>query len=415
MRTLTLAVSAAVAVATLAGTASPASAQGCILLRQTAPAFGTAGSPNQEVGTYSLTFTGRNSTADHHYNGTTYQAQRQALDTYVVNQQNSITATVAYQWTPRFALNVGIPFIAASWGIPSPQSAGETARANENTHGLGDITTLARYALLSPTAAHSWNLMIGGGMKFPTGNYSATDVFPASSGLAATNLERHTDISTQPGDGGWGYVVDLQGYKAMGRVMSFFSGTYLLNPRDVGAPTRGTLVTADTSASALSAFNTVSDQYVVRAGGEVALFHGLGASMAWRLEGVPRYDLIGDSHGFRRPGMEMYWEPGVTLTLGRQTISFNMPVGYYFNRQPNPYTSAAGDSTFPKYVAIATYSMRLGTPHMDHLGPSDQPHSAPPSAPRQLGRPQASDEQPADPAAPQAGSSQASTASQQQD
>ena len=378
MRTVKCVLSVTLVVAPLLGAASPASAQGCILLRQTSPAFGTAGSPDQEVGTFALTFTGRTSTADHHYNGTTYQEQRQALDTYVVNQQHSVTATLTYQWKPRVSLNIGVPWIVANWGIPSPQSAGESARANENTRGLGDITTLARFSLLSPGAAHSWNLMVGGGVKLPTGNDSATDVFPASSGLAATNLERHTDISTQPGDGGWGMVMDVQGFKAMGRFMTFGSGTYLLNPKNTGAPTRGTLVTADTSNSALSAFNTVSDQYVARLGLGVSLFHGIGASLAWRAEGVPRYDLVGRSDGFRRPGVEMYWEPGLTLTVGRHTISFNLPVGYYFNRKPDPYTDRPGDSTFPKYVAVATYSTRFGkSAHMNHNGATDQP------APRQ--------------------------------
>jgi hypothetical protein len=374
MRNLKLVLSAAVVTAALIGTAAPAAAQGCILLRQTAPAFGTAGSPDQEVGTWNLTFTGRSSTANHHYNGTVYQAQRQALDTYVVNQQNSVTMTVSYQLRPRVSLNVGVPFVQAAWGIPSPQSSGESARANENTRGLGDITSLARFAILSPTSIHSWNIMVGSGLKFPTGHNNSTDVFPASSGT--TNVERYTDISTQPGDGGWGIVADVQGFKAIKNVMLFGSGTYLLNPKDTGAPTRGTVASTDISTlTSLSNFNTVSDQFVVRAGGQASLFHGIGVSMAWRVEGVPRYDLIGRSDGFRRPGREMYWEPGLTWTVGRQTISFNLPVGYYFNRTANPYTGNAGDSTFPKYVAIATYSTRLGkSGHMvDHNGPTDVP------------------------------------------
>ena len=373
MRHLKFVVSAVVVVAGLMASASPAAAQGCILLRQTSPAFGTNGSPDQEVGTFQLTFTGRTSTANQHYNGTVYQAQRQALDTYVVNQQHSVTATLSYQWKPRVSVNVGVPWIVANWGIPSPQSAGESARANQNTRGLGDVTTLARVSLLSPSAGHSWNMMFGGGVKLPTGNYKATDVFPDSTGVASTNLERHTDISTQPGDGGWGMIMDLQGFKAMGRMMVFGSGTYLLNPRNVGALKNRTLAAAPDS-TLLSDYNTVSDQYVVRLGGEASLFKGIGFSMAWRLEGVPRYDLIGRSDGFRRPGMEMYYEPALTYTVGRQTISFNLPIGYYFNRKPNPYTNAAGDSTFPKYVAIATYSTRLGkTPNMQHNGITDQP------------------------------------------
>jgi hypothetical protein len=35
-------------------------------------------------------------------------------------------------------------------------------------------------------------------------------------------------------------------------------------------------------------------------------------------------------------------------------------VGYYYNRFTNPYTKNPGDSTFPEYVNIATYSMRFG-------------------------------------------------------
>jgi hypothetical protein len=109
-----------------------------------------------------------------------------------------------------------------------------------------------------------------------------------------------------------------------------------------------------------SNINTVSDQFVFRAGTSVSVTRHISASIAWRMEGVPRYDLIGASHGFRRPGVEMYWEPGVTITSGRHAVSFNLPVGYYYNRFRNPYTGNPGDSTFPEYVNIATYSFRLG-------------------------------------------------------
>jgi hypothetical protein len=106
----------------------------------------------------------------------------------------------------------------------------------------------------------------------------------------------------------------------------------------------------------------------------VAIIPGrVAASIAWRMEGAPRYDLIGRSDGFRRPGVEMYWEPGLTVTTGRHAVSLNIPIGYYFNRFRNPYTGNPGDSTFPEYVAIATYSMRLGRrgPSLNH-GPTDQ-------------------------------------------
>jgi hypothetical protein len=350
--------------------ASEASAQGCILLRQTSPMFGTTGSLDQEVGTWNVTITGRNSTADIHYNGTERQYQRETEQTYVVNRQNSVTTTISYQLTPRVSLNAGIPFVEASWGIPSPRAGGPEARANENARGIGDITTLARVSLVSPSSHRSWNVSVGGGVKFPTGDDSATDVFPDNSGN--NNVERHVDISVNPGDGGWGAIADLQGYKMMGRFTAFGSGTWLLNPRNIGAPSRGNVVTS----TAPTNINTVSDQFVFRAGTSVAVTRRVLASIAWRMEGVPRYDLIGRSDGFRRPGVEMYWEPGVTVMSGRHAVSFNLPVGYYFNRFRNPNTATRGDSTFPEYVAIATYSMRLGRASQAPAV-TDQPASRP--------------------------------------
>jgi len=367
MRVLRFALSATVALAALMVTASPASAQGCILLRQTSPMFGTTGSVDQEVGTWNLTFTGRNSTADDHWNGTVEQVQRKTDGTYVVNRQNSATMSIGYQWTPRLSVNVGVPFVEAAWGIPSPRTGGPAARANENARGLGDITSLARFSLFNPgKSTRTWNLQFGGGVKFPTGNDSATDVFPDGNGN--NDLERHVDISVLPGDGGWGLIMDLQGYKGMGRFLTFGSGTWLMNPKNTGAPTRNTLITATPTN-----FNTVSDQFIFRAGTSVTVTKHIAASVAWRMEGVPRYDLIGLSEGFRRPGVTMYVEPGVTLTTGRHSVSFNIPIAYYRNRFPNPYTNSAGDSTFPTTVAIATYSTRLGKAASMNHGITDQP------------------------------------------
>lgn len=172
--------------------------------------------------------------------------------------------------------------------------------------------------------------------------------------------------------GGWGAIFDAQGHKAMGRVVAFGSGTWLANPKNTGTASRGNLVNASTPSN----INTVSDQFVFRAGTSVAVTSKIAVSLAWRMEGVPRYDLIGRSDGFRRPGIEMYWEPGVTLTAGRHSLSFNLPVGYYFNRFRDPYTGNPGDSTFPEYVSIATYAIRLGRPGA-RMPATDQPAPRP--------------------------------------
>src|SRR5207237_7651449 len=143
-------------------------------------------------------------------------------------------------------------------------AGGPAARANENARGLGDITSLARVSLFIPgMSTRSWNIQVGGGLKFPTGRNDSTDVFPDGNGL--TNAERYVDISVNPGDGGWGIITDLQGYKALGRVMTFGSGTWLMNPKNTGTPSRGNLVTVTNPSNV----NTVSDQFIFRAGTSV--------------------------------------------------------------------------------------------------------------------------------------------------
>jgi len=146
------------------------------------------------------------------------------------------------------------------------------------------------------------------------------------------------------------------------------------------------------AANAPRAVNSVPDQYVLRTGVSFALGQSpFAAALGFRMEGVPRYDLIGDSHGWRRPGYESYVEPGFLFTHGRSTWSIYVPRALVRNRRPNPYTGNAGDATFPDYVVIMGYSYRFG-------GASPAPsRTAPePAEPRMPG---------AQPAAPSSGAS----------
>ena len=100
---------------------------------------------------------------------------------------------------------------------------------------------------------------------------------------------------------------------------------------------------------------------MARLGGAVPIGStGFACSLAWRVEGVPRYDVFGESHGFRRPGVEMFLEPGASYARGSHVYAVQIPFGYYRNRFPNPYTGNKGDATFPKYIVLASYGYRFG-------------------------------------------------------
>jgi len=323
--------------------------------------FGSS-NPYSPAGETQLDISTRNLRSTDHFNGTAEQLQRQTQDTFVLNTQHMIDFSLSHNFTERFSMNVGVPFVAASWGIPSPQSAGEGARADEQSHGLGDITVGARMWILPTRKYTSGNVALGLGVKMPTGNAGVKDVFVDSAGN--NPQPRYIDQSVQPGDGGWGMTVDLAGFKSIPHAQLFGSVSYLINPRDRNDTTSGSVnrsTSPNPSTAADTAYNSVPDQYMVRLGGAVPLgTSGIAASLTWRAEGLPRYDLIGGSHGFRRPGVEMFIEPGFSYAKGGNVYSFQMPIGYYRNRFPNPYTGSAGDATFPNYIFLASVGHRFG-------------------------------------------------------
>ncbi len=344
------------AAAALLATSQNASAQGCVLIRESAPVIGSSSSTYLRPGEWQLDVSYRDSTADKHYSLDVEQTQRQALGTNVINTQKQTLFNISHAINERLSFSVAVPVVVATWGIPRPQSSptGPGARATEHGQGLGDISAMGRMWLFDTQKHSSRNLSVGLGFKAPTGNQNQYDVYNDNSGANPTS--KPIDQSIEPGDGGWGAQIELQGFTRVGRAFVFGSANYLLNPKDINDAPSG-------RAAGLyqKDFNSVPDQYVGRIGVGAPVWRSIGLSLAYRVEGVPQYDLIGRSDGFRRPGQEMYLEPGITFTTGRSTIQFNMPHGIYRYRGPDPYTRTNGDATFPDWVALGSYSYKFGS------------------------------------------------------
>jgi len=66
-------------------------------------------------------------------------------------------------------------------------------------------------------------------VKTPTGEDDATDLFYRSGKL----VRRPVHVSIQPGDGGWGIILEMQAFqKIFDRTIAYISGSYLINPRN---------------------------------------------------------------------------------------------------------------------------------------------------------------------------------------
>lgn len=331
-----------------------------MLIRQTAPVFGAASQLVPEKGDWQVSLSYRGLRSDDHYSGSEHQRIRDREKTYVVNTQQALDLGVTYTATERLSFTLGVPYVKSSWAVPTPIRPVPGPRAKQEGSGLGDISLTGRYWTFAPESRH--NVSVGLGIKAPTGEYDATQVYPNIDGTNASR--KAVDQSVQPGDGGWGILFDIQAFRQCRWATLFASGTYLSNPRD----TNGTpsilvglgLANSPGFAQEGILVNSVPDQYVVRLGAIAPIAKtGLGVSLAYRVEGLPRYDLIGDSHGWRRPGYEMFAEPGIAYSKGRATLSLNVPIGFYRNREPNPYSGREGDATFPEYIILTGLTYRF--------------------------------------------------------
>lgn len=109
---------------------------------------------------------------------------------------------------------------------------------------------------------------------------------------------------------------------------------------------------------------SIPDSFVARTGVAFALpfVKGLGMALGGRAEGVPVYDLIGSSRGFRRPRIALSIDPTISLNRGKHTVSISVPVAVYRNRWrsvSDKQVDQHGDAAFADWFLIATYAYRF--------------------------------------------------------
>jgi len=199
--------------------------------------------------------------------------------------------------------------------------------------------------VFKPADHPNGNVNVGVGVKFPTGEYRSTDDYFLANG--DTTL-RPVDIAAQPGDGGFGLILEVQTYQRLaGNLFGYLSGYYMMNPRNEN----GTERPSPTS----TVVNSVPDQYLGRAGVSYVVWpsQGLSISFGGRIDGIPATDLWGDSDGFRRAGYAVYVEPGVNWSVGKNLLSVSIPVAVFRNLERTRYSSAGG---FADFLVVAGFS-----------------------------------------------------------
>jgi hypothetical protein len=324
------------------------------------PGFGVQGTGYPAKGEWSFSFGWRYQESDRHFVGSEYQEERDELGNQVINHVNLADLMVRYQATKRTELNLGIPFFMGTRSQSLRSQGVELERYQTAARGLGDIFFTTRRWMFDPDTHPGGNLQLGVGVKIPTGQNNSTDTFRVLSGNSVTNQIRTVDQSIQPGDGGFGILVDFSTFSALagGKMSVYAGGAYLSTPGE-----KSNVQTYRTAPG--EEVMSIADQYLVRGGVAFPIPKSVNMtfSAGVRAEGVPVRDIIGGDTGFRRPGIAVSFEPAFNIIVkGKNSATLAVPIAIYRNRfqsVPDKARGAHGDAAFADYLILGGYSRRF--------------------------------------------------------
>jgi hypothetical protein len=324
------------------------------------PGFGVQGTGYPAAGEWGVTFGWRYQKSDKHFVGSEYQEIRDELGNQVINHVNLADLTVRYQATKRVELSLGLPYFMGTRSQTVRIGDGQLERYQTAARGLGDIFVTTHRWMFDPDTHPGRNLQLGVGIKIPTGQNNYTDTFRVVSDGTVTNQIRTVDQSIQPGDGGFGILVDFNTFAALagGNLSVYGGGAYLSTPAEKSG--------VQTYRSAPGEeIMSIADQYLARGGVSFPIpkLKNMTFSGGLRLEGVPVRDLIGGDNGFRRPGIAVSVEPSLNLIVkGNHALTLAVPVAIYRNRfqsVPDKARGAHGDAAFANYLILVGYTRQF--------------------------------------------------------
>jgi len=282
---------------------------------------------------------------------------RERNNQQTINTVNLFDVSATYGFTHRWSGTLTLPFISASRSSVFEHTDGQ--RHSMHSGGLGDVRLTTDYWLLDPHKHMQGNIALGIGFKAPTGDDKASDISYRATGP----VYRPVDQSIQPGDGGWGLILQLQAYQQIYQnLYGYVQGSYLIAPKEHNDTQS---VMADLMPPGPTTYNSISDQYFGRGGFSYLVWPtgGLTVSLGARIEGVPVYDAIGDSLGYRQPGYTISIEPGISWTGKRNSLSILAPVAAYRNRLRSAPEIAlgrpVGEAGFADFSILASFSHRF--------------------------------------------------------
>jgi len=328
----------------------PSFGQGCEPIRFSSLSLGGQGESYQKAHQWRLTLGYRRLYTNEWYVGTEIRNDSAPGGRSPIVSIHSLVAEVSYAVTDRLSLHLALPVSTGSGSRVYPDSVSHKQSAT----GIGDLSLLGNLWVLDPLSHPEGNIAFGLGVKAPTGSNHVSNQWYLPSGP----VPFAADPSIEPGDGGWGIILQTEAFRQVfRRGYAYLTGSYMFSPRartDVVArmPNSGQVW-------------SVPDIYSARLGLAYSLLpaKGLTVSLGGRIDGLPVHDVFGGGDdAARRPGYVIYADPGIALTRGRDNFTLSLPLRLQANRQKSVLeqggSSPAGGG-FAKLLIFAGYSHRF--------------------------------------------------------
>ena len=286
--------------------------QGCMPLRFTSPSVGGEHVPFIEAHSWQFGVAARR-VATHRFFVGDHEDETQAPGGQPLKLGlNSLDLSLTYATSDRLSFTMVLPLSYSTVSSINP----DLNRHEVSSKGVGDINVMGNLWLRTPGAHPSGNVIIGLGVKAPTGsNHVKADFF-----VPGAVTQQPLTQTAQLGDGGWATLLQAQAFQRVaGPASVYLSGVYSVSLRthtDVLWP----------PANALWA---VPDVYSARVGFAYGLKAdpALTVSLGGRVDGTTTRDLIGGrTDYYRHAGYTMYADPGLSYQMGRNQFNLNVPV-----------------------------------------------------------------------------------------
>ncbi len=327
-----------------------ASGQGCMPLRFTSPNFGGQRSPYFQAREWQVGVAVRRVATNRFFVGTREDETKAPGGQPLYLRLNSADVSFTYATSERLSLTLVVPVSYSTGDNVYP----DLQRHQNSSSGIGDINLMGNLWLGAPSSHLKGNVLVGFGIKAPTGR---NDVLGKTYDAQGTATDVTLMQTLQLGDGGWAVLLQSQAFRQLSpRGSVYLSGFYsvsLTQHTDVLFPQENRFWAAPDVYSLRTGFS-----YGIKA--EPAISMSLGG----RMDGTMVRDLVGGRTDFyRKPGYTMYLDPGLALQSGPNEFTLNVPVRVRHNYLTmlinDGQTVRVGAGGVPDYLIYAGFSRRF--------------------------------------------------------